>query len=435
MNVTNKYQNKKIAIYGMGKSGMSTAKKLQTLKAKVFCWDDKTTIRKKINFKLSKFWKEKDKNSIDYIVISPGIDIKKCKIRKYLNKNRKKLITDLDIFFEINKNPYVISITGTNGKSTTCRIIERILKKGKYNVKVGGNIGFPVLSLKNDKKNSIFVLEISSYQLEYSKLFKSKHAAILNISPDHLERHKSINNYLKIKSKIFLKQEKNDFSYINYSNKYSKNLKSIISKKNIKSKIVQINKFFFNPLLKRITNKYFKNKGNIENFLFAYNIAKKLKISDKTILSAINSFKGLPHRQELIFSNRKVSYINDSKSTSFDASLQSLSSYNNIYWIVGGLPKYKDKLNLNGVNGRIIKAYIIGKNTEFFISKLINKIPFKVSKNLKRAIKDIISDIKKNKKTEYTILFSPAAASFDQFENFEQRGILFKKLIGKNLII
>ena len=214
-----KYQNKKIAIYGMGITGCSAAKAFKKLNAEVVCWDDNKKIRKKIknlNFPLIKFWL--NQNLIDIVVISPGIDIGKCKIKNYLKKNSNKIITDLDLFFELNKDALIISITGTNGKSTTCKIIEKILKTARYNVKTVGNIGNPILSSSKLKKKYIFILEVSSYQLQYSRLFRSKHAAILNISPDHLERHKNIKNYIKIKSRIFFAQNSSDYSYINLTN-------------------------------------------------------------------------------------------------------------------------------------------------------------------------------------------------------------------------
>ena len=349
-----KYQNKKVAIYGMGITGCSAAQAFKKLNAKVFCWDDNKKIRKKIknlNFPLNKFWL--NRNSIDIIVISPGIDINKCKIKNYLKKNSNKIITDLDLFFELNKDALTISITGTNGKSTTCKIIEKILKTARYNVKTVGNIGNPILSSSNLKKKYIFIIEVSSYQLQYSKLFRSKHAAILNISPDHLERHKNIKNYTKIKSKIFFVQNSSDYSYINSTNKYSRSIKNIFKAQKLKSKLISVNKSNCNFLLKKINNKYFKSKGNTENLTFAYKIAKNLKINDNIIIKALNKFRGLPHRQEIIFSNKKLLCINDSKATSFDASLQSLSNYNNIYWIVGGLPKYQDYFYLKNVKKKL----------------------------------------------------------------------------------
>ena len=432
MLTSQKYKNKKIAIYGMGITGCSAAKTLKKLGAKIFCWDDNLKIRRKIknfNFPLDKFWLNQD--LLDNIVISPGIDINRCKIKKYLKKNLNKIITDLDLFFELNKNSTIISITGTNGKSTTCKIIEKILKTARYNVITAGNIGDPILSLNKIKKKNIFILEVSSYQLQYSRIFHSKYAAILNISPDHLERHKNIRNYVKIKSKIFLAQNSSDYSYINSRNKFSKLIKNIFKSLKLKSKLISINKSSCNFLLKKINNKYFESEGNIENLNFAYKIVKNFKISDKIIIKALNEFKGLPHRQEVIFSNKKLLCVNDSKATSFDACLQSLLNYNKIYWIVGGIPKYQDYFYLKKVRKKIIKAYIVGKSASFFKKQIGNNIPYIVSKNIQNAVNNIYKDSRLNENSKKTILLSPAAASFDQFSNFENRGTYFKNLIIK----
>ena len=429
-----KYQNRNIAIYGMGLSGCSVAKTLKKMKAKIYCWDDSNSIRKKIknlDFPINKFWLNNNKNLIDYIVVSPGIDINKCKIRYYLKKNLKKIITDLDLFFELNKDALIISITGTNGKSTTCKIIEKILKTAGYNARTGGNIGDPVLSLSKSKRKNVFILEISSYQLQYSKLFRSKHAAILNISTDHLERHKSIESYIRIKSRILFAQKKSDYSYVNSINKYTKSITNIFKFRKLKSKLIAINKHDCNFLINKINNNYFKSKGNIENLAFAYRIAKNLKINDNIIVSALKKFKGLPHRQEVVFSNKRLTCVNDSKATSFDACLQSLLNYEKIYWIVGGLPKQDDFINLEGVSKKIVKAYIIGKSTSFFGKQIEKNVVCTVSKNLKIAIQNIYIDIKRDKNLKNTILLSPAAASFDQFSSFEERGNYFKNLVVK----
>ena len=146
MDALKKYRNKTIAIYGMGITGCSAARAFKRLKAKVYCWDDNRKVRKKaekLNFQLDKFWLNQSR--VDNIVISPGIDVNKCKIKNFLKRNFDKIITDLDLFFELNKNALIISITGTNGKSTTCKIIEKILKTARYNVKTIGNIGISYL--------------------------------------------------------------------------------------------------------------------------------------------------------------------------------------------------------------------------------------------------------------------------------------------------
>ena len=165
--------------------------------------------------------------------------------------------------------------------------------------------------------------------------------------------------------------------------------------------------------------------------IFAYKIAKNLKINDKIIIRGLNKFKGLPHRQEIVFSGKKLLCINDSKATSFDACLQSLLNYNEIYWIVGGLPKYQDHFYLKNVKKKIVKAYIIGKDISFFKKQIGKSIPFTVSNTMRHAVKNIYKDFKYNQNLKKTILLSPAAASFDQFRNFENRGNYFKNLIIK----
>ena len=431
-----KFKNKYFAIYGMGKTGIATTKALQRYKIKLSCWDDNRKQRNKmqnLKFPIKKFWNLKNKKNLDYIVISPGININKCKIKSFLKKNINKVITDLDLFFDNNKYKTIISITGTNGKSTTCKILEKIFKSAGYPVQLGGNIGKPVLSLKEIHKKGIYILEISSYQLAYSKPLRSNHAAILNITPDHLDRHVNLNNYIKAKSKIFLSQRNTDFSYLNNSNKYNKKIIKFVKNKNRKSKFIYINKKNYSLLLKKTKNNYFKNEANLENLSFAYEIAKKFGIKDEVIFNTINKFNGLPHRQEIIFSNKKFKFINDSKATSFHSCLQSLKSYDNIYWIVGGLAKDKDNFNLREVSHKIKKAYIIGRQTNKFKNILENNINYSVTHDLPNTFKYLIKDIKNKKENNCTVLLSPGAASFDQFKNFEERGNFFKSIVKEKI--
>ena len=193
-NVLNIFSDKKILIYGLGKTGISSFNFLKK-KCKVFLFDDFEK-----NLKSSKY-KFVLNSNFDYIIISPGIDINNCKLSKFLKKNSHKIYSDLDIFYSFYKND-CITITGTNGKSTACQILYEVLLKHKRDVKLVGNIGNPILSVKKVKPNTIFVIEASSYQLEYSKIFKSKYGVILNITPDHIERHKTINQYVKAKFKL-----------------------------------------------------------------------------------------------------------------------------------------------------------------------------------------------------------------------------------------
>ena len=211
----NVFFKKKILIYGLGKSGLSTYQFLKK-KSNLYLFDDKSFFIKNIEIK-KKLISQKDvKNKeFDFIIISPGIDIKKCLLSKYLQKNLNKINTDLDVFYSlhgINKN---ITITGTNGKSTTANILHSVLKDQKFDSRLVGNIGNPILLEKNIKKNTIFVIEASSYQIEYSKLFRANYAVILNISPDHLDRHGNMKNYIKAKFKLVKNDRNYDVKLIN----------------------------------------------------------------------------------------------------------------------------------------------------------------------------------------------------------------------------
>ena len=420
---------KKILIYGLGKSGLSTYKFLKK-KSEIFLYDDN-----KINYKNSKIKKKlisfKDivKKNIDYIIISPGINIKECKLKDFLKKNIKKIHTDLDIFHSIygeNKN---ITITGTNGKSTTAKILFEVLRKQKIDVRLVGNIGIPILSEKKITKKTTFIIEASSYQLEYSRVFTSNIAVILNISPDHLERHKTLKSYIRAKFKLIKNQTKKDYAIINTSNVYIK--KQAITQKFL-PKIIKVNKLIKPIILKKINNPYFMTDGNKENLSFILEIIKILKIKKERVFKILNKFNGLKYRQQIIFKSKNLTIINDSKATSFSSSTSILKSISNVYWIVGGLAKKGDKFLLPRNKCKKFKAYIFGKDKSFFIKELRNIVKYESFKNLKTLIKKIYLDLKKNINKEHqTILFSPAAASFDNFKNFEERGQYFNKLIKK----
>tara|TARA_Y100001970_G_scaffold29227_1_gene36087 strand:+ start:9114 stop:10406 length:1293 start_codon:yes stop_codon:yes gene_type:complete len=420
------FVKKKILIYGLGLSGKSCLKFLKK-KCYIKVFDDNYSLKNKNNKKF--FLKKKDilKSRFDYIILSPGIDIKKCNLKKYLEKNWKKIITELDVFQKCYPDNTKITITGTNGKSTTCQMLYNIIRSKKIDVRLVGNIGQPPLQEKKIKKKTIFIVEASSYQIFYNKFFKTDYAAILNLNIDHLERHENLNKYAKAKIKLICDQEKNKYSFIE---KNSAIINNHILNKKVKSKIIKINYNKTSFFKKRINNFYLLDKNNLNNIHFVYKISKHLKISDDKIFKSLNSFKGLKFRNEIIYDRFNLKVINDSKSTSFSSTNGLLSSYKNIYWIVGGLFKKGDKFILEKKYHKNINAFIIGLNKSFFINQFKNKIKFTYSKNLKNAILTIKNNIKKDKKKK-TILFSPAAASFDQFKNFEHRGKYFNLLIKK----
>ncbi len=427
----NQFNNKNILIYGFGKSGRACFKYLRK-NNKIEIYDDKKSSISK-NLKKNSINKTKLTSvNFDRIVVSPGIDINKCSLKKYLSKNKSKIISELDIFYLNNIKNKKITITGTNGKSTTSKLLHDVLKKHGKDVRLVGNIGNPLLSEKNIKPQTIFVIEASSYQIEYSKYFKTDFAIILNISPNHLERHRTFKNYIKSKFRLIKSQKKNSFAFIEKNNNF---LKEELKKNKINSKIIKVNLKISNKIKKKIKNPYFENKNNLNNLKFVLEISKKLKLKNQKIFKVVNSFKQLNFRQQILYKNKKLLIINDSKSTNFSSSINLLESYKNIYWLVGGRFKKGDNFVLNKKYYKNINAYIFGKRKFFFVKNLINKIKYKTFDNIKRALVEIIIDAKKNNLSPVNIIFSPSAASFDQFSNFEERGKNFNYLVRKLKII
>ena len=414
------FRAKSFAIYGLGITGKSVLNFLQKKKVKnIFAHDDKLKVlsdSSKKNF-------ANNLNLVDFIILSPGISIKKSKFRKVLKKNKNKIITDLDLFFLTNKVKKSIIVTGSNGKSTTCSIIFHVLKQNNINSQLVGNIGKPILDYKASKKK-IFVIEASSFQLQYSKFIRPYCAIIINISKDHMDWHGTMNNYINAKLNIFKNQSKNDKSIFN-----DFKIKKLFKKKGFKGKLIFLNKKIIHE--NEIKNKYLKTKINQQNIDYAFKVCKLFNISKNDFLNSLDNFRGLEHRHEVFLETKKFIFINDSKATSFEASKLALLSSKNIIWILGGLPKEGDSIKLNDVKNNILKAYIVSKYSNFFKSHLEKKIKYEVKKNFKEVLKKIYNN-KNNFKEKVTVLLSPASASYDNYKNFEERGNDFKKIVKYN---
>ena len=406
-------------IYGLGITGKSVINFFKKNNFENYqVWDDKNKTLYK-----SKRPKNLDKvlQDVNYIILSPGISLRKLKNKNNFNKYQNKIITDLDLIFLLKDFFKSIVVTGTNGKSTTCKIIAHLLKKNNYKILLGGNIGTPLLNF-NFMKSNFLIIEASSFQLAYSKFINPDYSILLNITNDHLDWHGNMKNYINSKLKIFENQKKNQVSFINHK------FKSHFRKKKFQGKLVVPKLETYKRIKKKIKNSYLSLNVNDENMSFVFTLSKFLRISEKSFLKSLNSFIGLPHRYEIFLKKKNCIFINDSKATSFEATKFALKNTKDIYWIVGGLPKKNDKIILRNCKKNIIRSYIIGKNTNFFKRQIQNKINYKISHNLKNAIVQVLKDIQLSKRKKNTILFSPASASFDQYLNFEKRGEEFKKL-------
>lgn len=286
-------------VYGLGLTGKSVINFFNKNGIKNFkVWDDnyKNLYKNKRSTNLIKTLRD-----VDYIILSPGISLRKSKNRNNLIKYKKKIITDLDLFFLVKKFSKSIVVTGTNGKSTTCTILAHVLKKNKYRPILGGNIGAPVLSLKINKKD-IIIIEASSFQLSYSKFIYPNYAILLNITNDHLDWHINMKDYINSKFKIFANQKKEHFALIN------RNFKSLFKEKKLSGRLIVPNLKKYINLKFKLKNSYLRLNMNDENMSFVYELSKLFKISEKSFFNSLNTFVGLPHRYE-IFMKKKELYF------------------------------------------------------------------------------------------------------------------------------
>ena len=410
-------------VYGLGLTGQSVVKFFKRNKIKNYTvWDDNN--KKLFKNKRTNNLKKK-LGEVDFIILSPGISLKKSKYKKVLINYKYKIITDIDLIFLQKKNFKSIVVTGTNGKSTTCKLIHHVLKKNGFQTAIGGNIGNPILNVLG-KKHKFLVIEASSFQLAHSQFICPDYAFLLNITNDHIDWHGSKQNYINSKFKIFKLQNKSQYGFLN------KALQNNFKKRNFRNKLIIPRVQNYKKLKTKIKNYYLRSNINDENMSNVLAFSNLLKIKVNSFVKSVNTFKGLSHRYEIFLKRKNCIYINDSKATSFQSTKAALSSTKNVLWILGGLPKKNDKIILKGLKMNIIKAYIIGKHINFFKKQLINKIDIYVANNLENSVIKVHQDIKfLRQRKKYVILLSPSAASYDQFLNFEKRGEKFKKLVNK----
>ena len=431
-------------VYGLNKSGVSILKLLRKQKKLFDCWDDnkkkRDAIKKKFpNLNLTKKSKTELLNYKN-IYLTPGLSTLDKRL-SYVPKSKIK--RDLNLYYNNLKNEKIIAITGTNGKSTTTKLIGNMLKAKYKNIFVGGNIGDALCnSIENKKKYSHHVIELSSFQLETIKKFEPKISILLNLSKDHLDRYKNFKSYISTKKNIF-NTEINKLNLISLDDPYSK---KIFNDKNIKNKIsFSIKKtdadIFYNKGY--IVDQYFyklkrfklndisvdlQNNHNIQNILASYVVCKYLKIPMKCFFEGVKKFKGLPYRSKIIFNSKKKIIINNSKATNISSAIASLQNKKNIYLILGGTAKEDGFDEFRKFKNNINQIYIFGKSRNL-IKRQINLDKLcKTYINLKDVINNLFLDLSFfNDKS--TIIFAPACASFDQFKNFEKRGEFFNKLI------
>ena len=454
--------NSEIFILGMGISGISLAKYLIKKKIPVTCWDDNPEKRKvthSLKIKINNLTPETLKNC-NYLVLSPGINHQKKRPHQAVKIARSldiKIVTDLEFLKILNiKNP-LIGVTGTNGKSTTTHFISKILSyKNFRDSKSCGNIGTPFTDIKINKK-TLLVVEASSYQLAKIDKLNFDYAFLLNISKDHIEWHETFRKYIHSKLNIFKNQTKKSFAVICIDDINCRRI-AYNFKKNFKSKLILISckytenvdiylktqndkiKIFNNLSKENIEisiNKlsFVKAQHNFQNLLAAYTSSFLLNQKTNDFLSSIKNLYTLQHRIEFSGTFKNVDFYNDSKSTNVNSAKTAIKSFKNIFWILGGREK---KGGLKGIEknlGNILKAYVYGECSENFKKFLVkNSIICLEFRTLRESFNQAFKDAIKQK-MNINILLSPACSSFDQFNNFEDRGKEFKQLVSEKIKI
>ena len=443
-------KNQNILIYGTGISGIAAIISLSKLGNNIFVFDDKKSIKELNNIKEIKNVKlqildiieESDLKRIDIIVKSPSIHMDSKTIIRALEKNIP-VVSDIEMAYNLTSKDFVV-ITGTNGKTTTTTLVHKIISDNNIKAGLTGNIGSGILSDIFEEKN-IFVVEGSSYQLESTYSLKPKVAVITNITPDHLNWHGNFDKYINAKLNICKNQDRKDFAVLNYEDKVIReNLQKIKSKIIFFSSKKEIDEGIFiknkkivyktkSDILEIIKLEEINIPGehNLENIMASIGVAIALKLSLKKLRNSIIEFKGVEHRLELVHSSiEKVNFYNDSKGTNPDSTIKAVQALkDNIVIILGGYNKESDfsELIMNFKN-KVKYAVVMGE-TKNLIIKSLDKYNFKNYKVVD-SLEEAVNVAYNNSDLGDKILLSPACASWDMYNSFEERGKHFKEIIS-----
>jgi UDP-N-acetylmuramoylalanine--D-glutamate ligase len=443
-----KQTGKKIGIFGLGLTGTSVYSSLITVVKELICYDDS-----EVN--IEKFVKEFDSSHIlsivnekwktlDKIVISPGIP-HSHQIFQIALENKIPVTSDIELFIEENLNSEFIFITGTNGKSTVTALTDHIIRKTGLDYHVGGNIGKAVMSLPYHRKGYVF--EVSSFQIELLTKINAKISVITNITPDHLDRYKNVEEYAQVKQKILtpnslkiigINSNISQNIYHNLKKAYSSKLIPISNSKQIEGGIFCDNNYLYDDIendkisIALPSLPHLQGFHNKENIAIAYAICKSLSVPSTFIIKALESFKGLEHRMQYIGSYKNINFYNDSKATNISSALASLSAFDNIIWFAGGKFKEESFDELKPILKNVKKAYFFGESKNLFAEFLAlvptSKPEYEICKNLEESFNKAMGySIQRSEQLNF--LLAPACASYDQFKNFEERGMLFIKLV------
>ncbi len=447
------FEGRRVAVFGLGRSGITAARALEAGGALPVLWDDGVSGRMQAEaegFNLEDLTVA-DWSSFDALVISPGAPLTHPRPHWTVDKAHEAgvpVIGDIELFARAldalpqAERPRVVAITGTNGKSTTTALIASVLKRAGLKVHMGGNIGIGVLALPKPTHKAVYVIEVSSYQLDLTTSFKPDVAILTNVSPDHLDRHGGMEGYVKAKTRLFQAMSDQCLALIGVDEDWGQGVADLLNLRGLRVETVKTSNA---PIqghgllawpghlsvrdveIDLSTARSLPGRHNAQNAAMAYATARELGLSHQQALDGILNFPGLAHRMEAVALLGTVRFINDSKGTNADAAYQALASYPTSYWIAGGVAKEGGIELLRPLFGHVAKAYLIGQAAEDFAATL-SDVPHVIAGTMERAVAMAAADAAAAG-GEQVVLLSPACASFDQFPDFEVRGEAFRAAV------
>lgn len=454
-------EKKKIGVYGLGVTGLATCEALTASGAEVYCWDEKEDARKKTQN--TRYAAEHPKswpwNELKSLSLSPGVPLTHPAphpIVKKAHQTGVEVIGDIEFFARAvnalpeKERPRIVAVTGSNGKSTTTALIGHVLKECGRDAVIGANIGKPVLLLPPLAAHRTYILELSSFQLDLAKTLRANTAVLLNLSPDHIERHGSMDGYAAAKKRIFLNQTADDTRVIGVDDPWSQTICARLMSEG-GSRITPISAegalgrgvFALNARL------YFslgdksgeagdishigslRGRHNWQNAAAALAAAIAEGVAPNIAVNGMDRFVGLSHRMEVVAKKGAVLFVNDSKATNADAASRALTSYQDIFWIAGGRPKEGGVASLRGLMDKVRGVYLIGEAAHDFETQLAGAVPCFQCGDLPTAVARAARDAAASGAPAPVVLLSPACASYDQFRSFEERGDVFRKLANQ----
>ncbi len=443
-----------VAVFGLGRSGLATAKALVASGAEVWAWDDnedRCAAARAEDIPLVDLytcnWSE-----LTSLILSPGVPLAHPEPHPIVTKALAadcEVIGDIELLGRAQRDAGFIGITGTNGKSTTTALAGHILEMAGQDVEVGGNLGVPALALAPLESGGTYVLEMSSYQLDLTRSITFDVAVLLNISEDHLDRHGGIDGYIAAKRQIFHRQTRPRTAIIGLDDAYCRDIFQALKAADDQN-IIGISGTNHPDAAIRVEDGWLIDDAegqavkaldlktvatlpgahNWQNAAAAYALAKAAGVQPPVIVQAIRTYPGLVHRQELLDIVDGISFVNDSKATNPESAARALASYASVYWIAGGRAKSDHLDPVMDHLDHVRHAYLIGESCGLFEKLLGGRAPITVSGTLDVATRQAFDTAKQEAVPDPVVLLSPACASFDQFADFEARGDAFRSAVA-----